>query len=126
MSGAYATASTMRKRPRAIGINKIGRGRSIQTTEPRKMKLTLKQRIRNWLMDDGEDANEYVSRDIEPDSLSSEGMRFQLYKASGGFVIETRKYDERKDEHNCKMYVITEEQDLGAELGKIITMESLR
>jgi hypothetical protein len=125
MSGAYATASTIRKRPRPISSNKIGRGRSLQTTEPRKMKLTLKQRIRNWIMDDGDGPN-YVSRDIEPDSLSSEGMRFQLYKASGGFVIETRKYDERKDEHNCKMYVITEEQDLGAELGKIITMESLR
>ena len=125
MSGAYATASTIRKRPRAIGINKIGRGRSIQTNEPKKMKLTLKQRIRNWIMSDDEEVN-YMSRDIEPDSLSSEGMRFQLYKASGGFVIETRKYDERKDEHNCKMYVITEEQDLGAELGKIITMESLR
>lgn len=120
MSSGYATASKIRVRPKSIG-----RGRPLQTTEPRKMKLTLKQRIRNWIMDDGDEPN-YVSRDCEPDSLSSEGMRFQLYKASGGFVIETRKYDERKDEHNCKMYVITEEQDLGAELGKIITMESLR
>ena len=42
MSGAYATASTIRKRPRAIGINKIGRGRSIQTTEPKKNETNTK------------------------------------------------------------------------------------
>ena len=90
----------------------------------RKMKLSLKQRIRNWLM---EDDDQYVPHAImETPSLDSEGMRFTVFKASGGFVIETRTYDRRKDESNNKMYVVTEEKDLGAELGKIITMESLR
>lgn len=88
------------------------------------MKLSLKQRIRNWLYDSEEDT--YASIPVEADRLQSDGMRFQLYKAAGGYVIETRSYDRRKDENYNKMYVITEEKDLGEELGKIITMESLR
>ena len=98
---------------------------SLRGPKVRKMKLSLKQRIRNWLIEDDDD--QYVPQAImETPSLDSEGMRFTVFKASGGFVIETRTYDRRKDESNNKMYVVTEEKDLGAELGKIITMESLR
>lgn len=91
------------------------------------MKLSLKQRFKNWLLNDDDDEL-YVNHSIvrESHGLDSEGMRFTVFKASGGFVIETRTYDRRKDENFNAMYVITENQDLGAELGKIITMESLR
>jgi len=91
----------------------------------RKMKLSLKQKIRNWLMDE-EDYDSIPLAIHEVPSLDSEGMRFTVFKANGGFVIETRTYDRRKDENNSSMYVITEDKDLGAELGKIITMESMR
>ncbi len=97
---------------------------SRRTPKARKMKISLKQRIRNWLMEDDDEI--YSQAIMEVPSLDSEGMRFTVFKASGGFVIETRTYDRRKDESNNKIYVITEHQDLGAELGKIITMESLR
>jgi hypothetical protein len=53
-------------------------------------------------------------------------MRLQIYKASGGFVVETRQYDRRTDRHNNTMHVVTEEQDLGQALGKIVMMEALR
>ena len=90
----------------------------------KEMKLTFKQRIRNWLnRDDDESIPEAV---LETASLQSEGMRFQLYKAAGGYVIETTQYDNRTDRRHNKMYVVTEDKDLGAELGKIITMEALR
>lgn len=88
------------------------------------MKLTLKQRIRNWIMNDSTDQDILVKE--ESPSLNSDGMRFEVYKASGGFVIETRYYDRKSDMNHNKMYVITEDKDLGNELGKIITMESMR
>ena len=50
----------------------------------------------------------------------------QIYKASGGFVVETRGYDRQKDRHLNSMHVITEDQDLGEALGKIVMMEALR
>ena len=87
------------------------------------MKLTLKQRFFNWLSGAEEI---YISDQPVADSLNSNGIRFNLYKAHGGFVVETRSYDERNDRNFNKMYVITEDKDLGEELGKIITMESLR
>lgn len=90
-----------------------------------KVKLTLKQRIRNWLREDDDEAD-VPQMAVEADRLASEGMRLQIYKASGGYVVETRNYDRRKDENFTTMHVITEDQDLGDSLGKIVMMETLR
>jgi hypothetical protein len=90
-----------------------------------KMKLSLKQKFRRWIMDE-KDYDSIPLAIHEVTGLDSEGMRFTVFKANGGFVIETRTYNRHKDENNNSMYVITEEKDLGAELGKIITMESMR
>ncbi len=95
-------------------------------TKKAKMKLSVRQKIRNWLLADDEPAEIDYDHIREVPCIESEGMRLTVYKASGGFVIETRTYDRRKDESINKMYVITESQDLGNELGKIITMETLR
>ncbi len=89
-----------------------------------KVKLTFKQRIRNWLNSD--EYEQDVPQLVEADRLSSEGMRMQIYKASGGYVVETRSYDHHKDRHHNTMHVITEDQDLGDALGKIVMMEALR
>lgn len=89
------------------------------------MKLTWKQRFRNWLNDSDSDMIDQPMA-IEADRLSSEGMRMQIYKASGGYVVETRSYDNHKDRHLNSMHVITEQQDLGDALGKIVMMEALK
>jgi hypothetical protein len=93
----------------------------------KEMKLTLKQRIRNWLNSDESDEINYAVQDVvETAQLESDGMRLQIYKASGGYVVETRSYDRRTDRSNNTMHVITDEQDLGQSLGKIVMMEALR
>lgn len=92
-----------------------------------KMKLSIKQRIRNWLMTDTpqpeDDVVDWSNNEI---SLDSNGFRLQVYRAHGGTVVETTKYDTRKDESRNSLYAITEDKDLGEEIGKIITMENLR
>ncbi len=88
------------------------------------MKLTLKQRFRNWLNRDDDEQD--VPQLVEADRLSSEGMRLQIYKASGGYVVETRSYDRRKDQNFNNMHVIRDDQDLGESLGKIVMMEALQ
>jgi hypothetical protein len=90
------------------------------------MKLTWKQRFRNWLHDDDDRAVEVPLLSTESMGLDSNGMRLEVYKASGGFVVETRRYDERTDRHQNTMHVITEDEDLGEKLGKIVMMEALR
>lgn len=129
MSGGYAVASTAkvpRRIPRITGANPIKRAR--QYVEERPMKLTIKQRIRNWLMNDADDYAESISidRDCESRDLHSNSFRLQVYGASGGTIIETTKYDRKNDENRHSLYVVTEDKELGEELAKIITMEQLR
>jgi hypothetical protein len=98
--------------------------RPARKVKRKEMKLTFKQRFRNWLNSD--DYEQDIPQIVESDRLSSEGMRMQIYKASGGYVIETRSYDSHKDRNHNSMHVITEDQDLGDALGKIVMMEALK
>jgi hypothetical protein len=122
MSGGYAVASTARI-PRIRGTNRI-RPRSYVEEKP--MKLTIKQRIRNWLMNDEDEYGNSIVVDESGPNLSSQGFRLNIYGASGGTIIETTKYDQKKDENRHSLHEVTEDKDLGEELSKIITMEQLR
>lgn len=124
MSGGYAVATTA-KVPRIRGANQIKRARPY--VEERPMKLTFKQRIRNWLMNDDEEySNQLISVDSEGPNIQSQGFRLNVYSAGGGTIIETTKYDRKNDDHRHSLHVVTDDKDLGEELSKIITMESLR
>ena len=90
------------------------------------MKLTFKQRIRNWLNSDIDEADVPHSIAVEESRLQSDGIRLQVYKASGGYVVETRGYDRKTDRNHNTMHVITEEEDLGDRLSKIVMMEAMR
>lgn len=59
-------------------------------------------------------------------SIESNGMNFTVYRASGGHIIETRTYDKHKDRNNHGLHIITDDKDLGEEIGKIITYENLK
>jgi hypothetical protein len=126
MSGGYAVASVSKLRRSITGANQIKRSR--QYTEDRPMKLTFKQRIRNWLMDDSADhySNASIAIDECSINLSSQGFRLNIYGASGGTIIETTKYDRKSDENRHSLHVVTDDKELGEELSKIITMEQLR
>jgi hypothetical protein len=101
--------------------------RPVQYVEERTMKLTFKQRIRNWLMNDDElEYGNAIAVDSEGPNIQSQGFRLNVYSASGGTIIETTKYDRQKDDHKHSLYVVTDDKELGEELAKIITMESLR
>jgi hypothetical protein len=128
MSGGYAVASQSKARriPRITVSNRLSRGRPIQTTELRKMKMTLKQRIRNWLMNDDQPDECYAIEDENGPDLNSQSFRLNIYGASGGTIIETTKYDRKSDENRHSLHIVTEDKDLGQELSKIITMEQLR
>ena len=125
MSGGYAVASTQRTRriPRITGANQIKRARPIQTII---MKLSIRERIRNWLMKDNDERELVYAEDCESVDLHSQGFRLQVYSASGGTIVETTKYDRKSDENRHSLHVVTEDKDLGQELAKIITMEQLR
>lgn len=53
-------------------------------------------------------------------------IRFTVYNANGGRVVETGRYDRKMDRHHNNLYIITADKDFGQEIDKIITLESLR
>lgn len=118
-----STAKSIHRLQRSM-TNSASKVRPVQYIEERTMKLTFKQRIRNWLMND--EMDQAICADSEGPDIQSQGFRLNVYNASGGTIIETTKYDRQKDEHRHSLHVVTDDKDLGEELAKIITMESLR
>ena len=95
----------------------------------------LRIKIRRWLndhesMDDAfvnskRGRNSIVStRDSH--ELDGEPIRFNIFRANGGTVVQTHMYDRQKDRSFQQLHIVGHDQDLGESLGKIVTMESLR
>lgn len=61
----------------------------------------------------------------DPHDLN-DGLRISIKKVVGGSLVTFRIYDKKNDRSDTKTYIITSEQDFNTELGKIITMESMR
>ena len=95
----------------------------------------LKHKLRNWINSEPDEA-QYVSMKMAtansigigrgPSLDSDKGIRFQVYKANGGMVVETSTYDRHKDRSYSGLYIINDDTDLGQEIAKIITMETLK
>ena len=78
-----------------------------------------------WSMSDRHQ-EEIQIQDREEVRISATGIRFEVYRANGGTVIETRRNDRRTGDSIYELHVIAGDQDIGEEIGKIITMESLK
>jgi hypothetical protein len=57
---------------------------------------------------------------------SDDGLNITVRKAIGGKIVSFRHYDNKQDRTNYKLYVVSDELDFDKELGKMITMESMR
>lgn len=86
----------------------------------------LKRKIRNWLENDEYLLTESTSIKLTTNTLSSKGFKIYVYRANGGIVLETSVYDEHKDRTHNGLYVITDDDQLGDSIAKIITMENLK
>ena len=85
----------------------------------------LKKKLRNWIREDDIYPTEAI-RMRDSDEPDGKCLRFKVFRANGGTVVQTEYYDSVKDRHNTNLHVIVEGQDLGNELGKIVTYESLK
>ena len=93
----------------------------------------LKHRLRNWVNSatDTEYSNSKRSTNSivsarDSKELDGEPLRFNIFRANGGTVVQTHVYDRQKDRSFQQLHIVGHDQDLGESLGKIITMESLR
>jgi hypothetical protein len=67
-----------------------------------------------------------ISTVRDNEDLSTEPITFKMFKASGGWAIEFRQYDNRNDRVDTSLYVVNDEEELGKHISQIITMEALK
>jgi hypothetical protein len=96
------------------------------------LKSWIIRKLREWEKD-------YYNSSLEPMQLGSlpsrisgrsfnrnDAIGFYLHKATGGWVVDISHYDDAKGDSNSSLYIITNEDEIGQELTKIISIESLR
>jgi hypothetical protein len=94
----------------------------------------LKLKLRDWINSARDiDAPEQVyatnpnNRVISRSDIDSEdGLSITVRSAIGGRIVTFRHYDRKTDRSNHRLYIVPEDQDFERELGKMITMESMR
>lgn len=59
-------------------------------------------------------------------SSETEPLRFTIYNASGGKIVEISHYDQKHDRHNTSLHIINSDENFGEELGKIAFVELLK
>ena len=92
----------------------------------------LKLKLRDWA-NSAQDVPETVyatsskNRLVSRSDIDSEdGLSITVRKAIGGKIVSFRHYDNKQDRTNYKLYVVSDDLDFDKELGKMITMESMR
>jgi hypothetical protein len=112
---------------------------TISQTKESSMKW-FKRMITRWVREDWDNVGKELSRnEVEKlqtsrglvrsnnDSIDGHaGLNITVMSAIGGKIITFRHYDRRKDDTQYRHYVIPDELDFERELGKMITMESIR
>lgn len=96
----------------------------------------FKRMVAKWVKEDWEnsDAVPLTSNKVRrgglvtaSDSIDGHaGLNITVMNAIGGKIVTFRHYDRRKDDNQYRHYVISDELDFERELGKMITMESIR
>jgi hypothetical protein len=93
--------------------------------EEEQVQMKLFRRLFNWIIKS--DRSQLTDCDPTDHRLPRvDYTNFTLHQASGGLVVETELYDTTLDVYRRKLHVITNDQDLGQELSRILLLENLK
>ena len=121
-----AKASAKQHRMNTIyGTTAVNPVRKYQTKGPNMLKRIIRGLV-TWSMNDHNQDRAEIAISEDTCRISATGIRFEVYRANGGTVIETRRNDRRTGDSLFELHVVAGDQDIGEEIGKIITMESLK
>ena len=70
--------------------------------------------------------SKYSAVSVSEDSHWGDGLNIRVHPAMGGKIVSFTRYDRKSDRNNNSVYVIPEDHDFERELGKLITLESMR
>ena len=102
------------------------------------MKNWLRHKLHNFIFLSNEQSTTYDHRKMSTGSLGrgnnhihtlsneTEPLRFTIYNASGGKIVEITHYDQKTDRHHTSLHIIASDENFGEELGKIAFVELLK
>ena len=119
---------TMAKTPPSAGVFRLDTARTRKVQKEKKMGW-LKKKFAKWSRDAWENNDKSYAVDAirAHDGISGKSsIRFTIYPASGGFVIEHCKQDRFKDGDGPTLTIVNHGDDLGKAVEHIIALEALK
>jgi len=93
----------------------------------------FKNTLRNWLLSDSSvkqarlRAGNTIAVDEDHESMSSDPtMRFKVYNARGGKIVEFTRYDRQRDRNEHDLYIIRHDENFGERIAKIAMLEGMK
>lgn len=86
----------------------------------------LRRTIRNWLLQDRPVRVMEEPIRASKDSINQQGMNFNLYRAVGGHILESRVYNDRTDRHEGTLYMIQDDEDFAKQVAQAIMLEQMK
>ena len=127
---ASIAASQYAKTINSTGWNTPNITGKVKVYKEKKKMGWFRKKFNNWVRQAWEDArSEPVDRDVIRAHHSISGkssIRFTVYPASGGYVIEYYKQDRYKENDGPELTIVNHGDDLGKAVEHIIAIEALR
>ena len=119
--------------PPSAGVFRLDTARTRRVRKEKEKKMGwFKRKFAQWCREAWENSRD-VDRTYATDSVrphegvnSKSSVRFTVYPASGGFVIEHYKQDRYKEHDGPDLTIVNHGEDLGKAVEHIITLEALR
>lgn len=73
-----------------------------------------------------DNGNVVISAAVREETIDTEGMNIQVFGATGGTVIQFRRYDRMKDRSDHRLYIISADENFSEKFAKIVSMEMIR
>jgi hypothetical protein len=96
----------------------------------------IKNKLRDWLLNDDSSikkasklraGNAIPTIEEDHENMSDvPTMRFKIFNARGGKIVEFSRYDRQKDRNLYDLYIIRNDEDFGERIAKIAMLESMK
>ena len=86
----------------------------------------LRTKLHNFIFPSNEAENISIGSVHEKHEADIDGLWFTVMTARGGTIVQLRKYDSKRDQHEYATYVIPDGEDIAEEIGRIVSMELLK
>lgn len=121
---------TMSKTPPSAGVFRLDTARTRKVRKEKEKKMGwLKRKFAKWSREAWENNDKSYATDsvrVHDGVNSKTSIRFTIYPASGGFVIEHYKQDRYHEHDGPTLTIVNHGEELGKAVEHIIALEALR